>query len=185
MLPVLSSPHIADGPNRDPEVCRERAKAFVGMANRLNLFSGQPCPVVTFARQAVATLREHVPHIVAVGAEEQMVRSHAVRRVALVQDPQPVGNRTVGQFPRHAMGVRVSLSAAASADIAVPAARRAARPEPAPEQVIGAVNEAREPRGERFRLIGSHGDLQRRLVRAAAVLMTPWRPAYFMLLTDS
>lgn len=75
-----------------------------------------------------ATFRDHVPRVVEVRAEKQMVRANTERRVASMTCHEAFGNRPVSDFPCGAMGVR---RGALVPKLAVPVGANRATPEPA------------------------------------------------------
>lgn len=75
------------------------------------------------------SLGDFVGVIVGVGPQEQMVRSHAGRIIAVVQDREAVRDWAIGSYPSVAMGVLVSSSCSATT---LPVAVRKAIPSPLP-----------------------------------------------------
>lgn len=73
----------------------------------------------------------HVPHVVKLGAEEQVRGVHAPGIVAFVADVEPVGNRPVVNLPRNAVASQISL--------AVPNGAVPSRPTPRPLPTSGLV----------------------------------------------
>jgi len=84
------------------------ASSGTGCTNRANVGLGEQGGWILFAGQAVlssATFRDHVAHVVGVGAEKQMVRANTQLHVAVVTDKEAVGDGTVRQFPRNVVRV--------------------------------------------------------------------------------
>ncbi len=78
-------------------------RAAGGVKNLANLFFGKSrLPVCRSARRPA--LGFHVGHVVAMGAEKQMVRVDARRNVTAVADKHSKGNRAVGILPNKPRG---------------------------------------------------------------------------------
>jgi hypothetical protein len=124
--------------------CRES-----GSANFSNSIFGQARSSASFslwATTSVSTLSDHVKHVVALGAKKEMLRVGAQRVIALVQNIQPIGDRAIVEFPRHAMRIRGFTIANQPAI----AARGASLPLPTPIR-FGAINSLPELLNEHFR----------------------------------
>lgn len=86
-------------------------------------------------RPDVATLTVSVSVVVGRCSEEQMIRPDAQLVVAVVTDEQSIGDRTVGDLPRHAVGSLVAARCPFDCDQHSVAARRAS-PDPFPASVV-------------------------------------------------
>lgn len=71
----------------------------VTFADLPNLSVGQ----YRVALSHVASLVDHVPHVVLLGAQEQMIRIYTRRIIATVQNAKSVGDWAIGHMPRQAM----------------------------------------------------------------------------------
>jgi len=128
----------------------------------------------------VPLFAHHVPHVIDVRTEEQMRGIDATTIVAAMQDEEAVGNRAMRQLPRDAMCANHRPVAATSPDLTVPVSGERTRPEPATSVITGFLDMARKALSEWRTFSGSHDDLLDRVVRAVTVLLTSWRPAYFI-----
>lgn len=102
-----------------------------------------------------STLLLHVAVVVRDGADEQMVRIHASRNIAPMEDAQAGGDPSVGSEPRDAMGERgVRYAAPAHVNDPVPPPDLSAGPHPATRTLLHLRPEASEER----RILNSQSD---------------------------
>ena len=95
-------------------------------------------------RQTAAAFMPAVAHVVGCGAEEQVIRTHARRIVAVMTGEHAVGDRAVDQFPRYSVGE--CGSSLGDEQAAVSSLIEVSSPRPA---AVAFSNVAPEPFGQR------------------------------------
>ena len=110
MCPIPAGSDVVDCLVRNTKpTCQEPlapvAQSRQGCLNQANLIFSQSCQIVIRAFLAsLPSLGTHVSHVVGVGAEEQVVRPHALPVVATVADAEPFPDWPNVQFVAESVG---------------------------------------------------------------------------------
>ena len=102
--------------------------------------------MITLAPQPISSFENHVLHVVALCAEEQMIWSNARRSIAAVQNEKPFRNGSVSDDPGESM--RKYWVSVAFSDATVSTWAGIASPQPTTEQIIGFIDVPCEPFSE-------------------------------------
>lgn len=143
MSPGAPMQHIGNGRARYAKLTRDRGFTHArrsALAYGADALGGETRAVASLSPLARATLAPHIVHVVAVGGEEQVIRPHTRRVIALVTGRHPRRNGTVREFPGHAMSLAWLRMAKRELPVAVGVSPRL--PQPTIPRLINLLPEA-------------------------------------------
>lgn len=135
-LAIRHTKHVAD-------LTLEVLVCCIQRADFMDVFSRQFSHAIGLSwRRYKAMFIDLISHVVLVGAQEQVLRVHALRHIAFVKHEHAFGDRTIVVFPGVPMGVNVLATGVAESAIGVSATLDGrAYPQPASVRLIDVLKE--------------------------------------------